>query len=76
MKKLFFALIALVAIGANAQNGVSNPYRFGQGEDSTRCIQSISIMNTNVKNKDVLIKTKEVFKEMVKQKEKNLIVNK
>ena len=52
MKKLFFALIALVAIGANAQNGVSNPYRFGQGEDSTRCIQSISIMNTNVKNKD------------------------
>ena len=52
MKKLFFALIAIVAIGANAQNGVSNPYRFGQGEDSTRCIQSISIMNTNVKNKD------------------------
>ena len=52
MKKLIFALIAIVAIGANAQNGVSNPYRFGQGEDSTRCIQSISIMNTNVKNKD------------------------
>ena len=52
MKKLFFALIALVAMTANAQNGVSNPYRFGQGEDSTRCIQSISIMNTNVKNKD------------------------
>ncbi len=52
MKKLFFALIALAAMTANAQNGVSNPYRFGQGEDSTRCIQSISIMNTNVKNKD------------------------
>ena len=52
MKKLFFTLIAIVAIGANAQNGVSNPYRFGQGEDSTRCIQNISIMNTNVKNKD------------------------
>ena len=52
MKKLFLALIALVAMTANAQNGVSNPYRFGQGEDSTRCIQSISIMNTNVKNKD------------------------
>ena len=52
MKKLFFTLIALAAMTANAQNGVSNPYRFGQGEDSTRCIQSISIMNTNVKNKD------------------------
>ena len=52
MKKLFLALIALVAMTANAQNGVSNPYRFGQGEDSVRCIQSISIMNTNVKNKD------------------------
>ena len=52
MKKLFLALIALVAMTANAQNGVSNPYRFGQGEDSVRCIQSISIMNTNVKNQD------------------------
>ena len=40
---------------ANAQNGVSNPYRFGQGEDSVRCIQSISIMNTNVKNKEYKI---------------------
>ena len=55
MKRLLFALIALVAMTANAQNGVSNPYRFGQGEDSVRCIQSISIMNTNVKNKDYKI---------------------
>ena len=52
MKKLFLALIAFVAMTANAQNGVSNPYRFGQGEDSTRCIQNISIMNSNVKNND------------------------
>ena len=55
MKRLFFALIALVAISAGAQNGVTNPYRFGQGEDSIRCIQSISIMNTNVKNKEFKI---------------------
>ena len=55
MKKLFLALIALVAMTTNAQNGVSNPYRFGQGEDSVRCIQSISIMNTNVKNKEYKI---------------------
>ena len=52
MKKLFLAFIAFIAIAANAQNGVSNPYRFGQGEDSVRCRSSISIMNTNVKNKD------------------------
>ena len=55
MKKLLLAFIAFVAIAANAQNGVSNPYRFGQGEDSVRCIQSISIMNTNVKNKEYKI---------------------
>ena len=55
MKKLFLAFIAFAAMAANAQNGVSNPYRFGQGEDSTRCIQSISIMNTNVKNKEYKI---------------------
>ncbi|MBR5593442.1 MAG: hypothetical protein IKW46_05145 [Bacteroidaceae bacterium] len=55
MKKLFLAVIALVAISASAQNGVSTPHRFGQGEDSIRCIQSISIMNTNVKNNEYKI---------------------
>ena len=55
MKKLFFALLVLVTASAGAQNGVTNPYRFGQGEDSIRCIQSISIMNTNVKNKEFKI---------------------
>lgn len=50
MKKLLFALIALATLSVNAQNGITNPYRFGQGEDTTRCKQSISIMNTNVKN--------------------------
>ena len=52
MKKLFLAFIALVAMTANAQNGVSNPYRFGQGEDSTRCRINISNMNANMKTKD------------------------
>ena len=55
MKKLLLAFIALAAITVNAQNGVSTPNRFGQGEDSIRCIQSISIMNTNVKNKEYKI---------------------
>ena len=55
MKKLFLALIAFFAMTANAQNGVSNPYRFGQGEDSVRCRKNISIMNTNMKNKEYQI---------------------
>ena len=53
MKKQFLLIVSLLAaVGTFAQNGITNAYRFGQGEDSTRCIQSISIMNTNVKNKD------------------------
>lgn len=52
MKKLFFALFVLVAASASAQNGVTNEFRFGQGEDSVRCLQAISISNINVKNKD------------------------
>ena len=52
MKKLIFAILVLVAAGASAQNGVTNEFRFGQGEDSVRCLQSISIANINVKNKD------------------------
>lgn len=49
MKKLLLAVFAFAAIVSNAQNGVSNPYRFGQGEDTTRCKRSISIVNTNMK---------------------------
>ena len=52
MKKLLLTLTLLCAFTANAQNGVTNPYRFGEGEDSLRCIREISIMNTNVKNKE------------------------
>ena len=52
MKKLIFALFVLVAASASAQNGVTNEFRFGQGEDSIRCLEAISITNINVKNKD------------------------
>ena len=52
MKKLFFALLVLVVTSASAQNGVTNEFRFGQGEDSIRCLEAISISNINVKNKD------------------------
>ena len=51
MKKLILAFFALVAMSASAQNGVTNEHRFGQGEDSLRCLQAISISNINVKNK-------------------------
>ena len=52
MKKLFFALLVLVAASSSAQNGVTNEFRFGQGEDSIRCLEAISISSINVKNKD------------------------
>ena len=52
MKKLIFALLVLVATGASAQNGITNEFRFGQGEDSIRCLEAISISSINVKNKD------------------------
>ena len=52
MKKLIFALFVLVAISASAQNGVTNEFRFGQGEDSLRCIETITIVNVNLNNKD------------------------
>ena len=52
MKKLFFALLVLVATGASAQNGITNEFRFGQGEDSVRCIETITIVNVNLNNKD------------------------
>ena len=52
MKKLFLALMVLVSAGAYAQNGVTNDYRFGQGEDSIRCIEAISISQVNIKTKE------------------------
>ena len=55
MKKLLLTLIAIFAMTANAQNGVTNPHRFGQGKDSVRCRKTISIMNTNMKNKEYKI---------------------
>lgn len=52
MKKLIFALLVLVATSASAQNGITNEFRFGQGEDSVRCIETITIVNVNLNNKD------------------------
>ena len=51
MKKMIFALLVLVAASTSAQNGVTNDFRFGQGEDSVRCLEAISISSINVKNK-------------------------
>ncbi|MBO5664667.1 MAG: hypothetical protein J6S03_00540 [Bacteroidaceae bacterium] len=52
MKKIIFALLVLVATSASAQNGITNDFRFGQGEDSLRCIETITIVNVNLNNKD------------------------
>ena len=52
MKKLFFALLVLVATGASAQHGITSEFRFGQGEDSIKCINAISIVSANMKTKD------------------------
>ena len=53
MKKLLLLLFALVlAIGADAQNGITNEHRFGVDADTTRCLQAISISTVNVRNKD------------------------
>ena len=52
MKKFIFALFVLVASAASAQNGITNDFRFGQGEDSLRCIETITIVNVNLNNKD------------------------
>lgn len=51
IKNLLLAALLFVAAVANAQNGITNDYRFGQGEDSIRCLEAISISNVNVKNK-------------------------
>ena len=50
MKKLLLSLVVLFTAGASAQNGVTNDFRFGQGEDSIRCMQNISIVNSNIKD--------------------------
>ena len=52
MKKIIFALLVLVATSASAQNGITNDFRFGQGEDSLRCIETITIVNVNLNNQD------------------------
>ena len=53
MKKLLFVLFAFAAIGVTAQNGVTNNDRQGKTEEEKKkCRQAITIMNTNVKNKN------------------------
>ena len=53
MKKHFLLIVSLLAgICAFAQNGITNPHRFGQGEDSVKCVQAISLYSVNLKNKN------------------------
>ena len=53
MKKHFLLIVSLlVGVCAFAQNGITNPHRFGQGEDSVKCVQAISLYSVNLKNKN------------------------
>lgn len=53
MKKHFLLIVSLLAgVCAFAQNGITNPHRFGQGEDSVKCVQAISLYSVNLKNKN------------------------
>ncbi|MBQ5663865.1 MAG: hypothetical protein IIV19_05490, partial [Bacteroidaceae bacterium] len=52
MKKQFLLIVSLLAaVGTFAQNGITNAYRFGQGEDSIKCINAISVYSVNLQNK-------------------------
>ena len=53
MKKQILLIASLfIAIGTFAQNGITNAFRFGQGEDSIKCIEAISLYNVNLQNKN------------------------
>ncbi len=53
MKKQILLFVSLLAaVGAFAQNGITNAYRFGQGEDSIKCVNAISVYSLNLKNKN------------------------
>ena len=53
MKKQFLLIVSLLAaVCTFAQNGVTNAYRFGQGEDSIKCLNEISLYSVNLQNKN------------------------
>ena len=52
MKKQFLLIVSLLAtVGAFAQNGITNAYRFGQGEDSIKCLNEISLYSVNLRTR-------------------------
>lgn len=65
MKKQFLLIATLmVTVCAFAQNGITNAYRFGQGKDSIKCMNAISLYSVNLQNKsyaEAYPQWKEVF---------------
>lgn len=65
MKKQFLLIAALmVSLCTFAQNGITNAHRFGQGEDSIKCMNAISLYSVNLQNKsyaEAYPQWKEVF---------------
>ena len=51
MKKSILLLLTLAVACAYAQNGVTNEHRFGVGEDSTKCLENIFLVNQAMKPK-------------------------
>ncbi len=51
MKKGILLLLTLAVTCVYAQNGVTNDHRFGVGEDSVKCMQSIFLVNQAMKPK-------------------------
>ena len=50
MKKSILLLLITAAVAcAQAQNGITNEFRFGVGEDSTKCMENIFLINQKMK---------------------------
>ena len=66
MKKHFLLIVSLfAAVGTFAQNGITNPNRWGTtADDSMKCVNAISVYSANLKNKnyaEAYTSWKEVF---------------
>ncbi len=52
MRKLLMTVMVLASAASYAQHGITDNHRFGQGADSTRCMNTISIVSANMQTKD------------------------
>ena len=56
MKKSILLLLITAAVAcAQAQNGITNEFRFGVGEDSTKCMENIFLLNCQLLYEKLLL---------------------